>query len=683
VGDLIELVLSWGAAADPAAGDLLGALTGFDGEVLALLRTFRQKGRAILPAPVWEQINQAGASLPAAGSVHLDEVLALARGELTSSVERQRRATLSELRGWAAHMDFIQVTALLERIWRTEGSVETADQLAAAEGLLEVQKAIDLVRGNLAGRVQALLASAAGGSAPAELVKQARGAIEKGDPLELSRAAHALGDLGSRENQRRAEESWRQARAGLEATCARARQAASAGGGAAAGAPNPMLAEALKEAERALQAGASLAAPALEANVQILTRWDKALGLLLDGGASPSEDLRRARQALAEALQRDIARHVALDLGIRDQGNKIPEGDLDGTARKLLEVAVSGGGSFQQAFDNALGLARKVRGRSESRLRDAAARLRAAAKEMSAFLDKAADQIPTARVVQARLWLDQVEGIIASNEIPSMEELARTLADDLKEIGHLLDLIKKRRHSREASERESLKLEIARLLKTSTGGTATKIKALAGQVEKAESKALGPLREQVSRLGGEVERAVRLEAGQALFAAGRLLPRGGRSAGAVPEKLGKLDELAGALKGAMEKDDLVKIASLGREVRAAVSIASPMSRPAVRIAAAAAGVVVVAGGLFAWRLLSNPNRPQTFHLKLAGAEQQSVSVRLASEGKFVQEREGVKGNGTVEFALAPGRYEVFVNEKYTGRVIQVPGPTEVDGVPVP
>lgn len=681
---LIEMVLSWGAAADPAAGDLLGALTGFDDEVLSLLRTFRQKGPNILPAPLLDQICKAGTSLPAAGSTRLNEILENARDELVSSIERRRRAILSELKGWAAHMDFIQVTSLLERIWRTEDAVTTADQFGAADNLLEVQKAIDQVRFDLSGRVQALLASSSGKSAPANLATEARGAIEKGDPRELSRALHSLGDLGSRENRRDAEESWRQARASLEATCARARESQGTEGRAPAGGLNPLLAEALREAERALGAGAPLAAPGLESGARMLTFWDKALGGLLDGSALPAEDVGKARQALAEALQRDIARHVALDLGIQDQNGKIPEGDFDATAKKLLEVAVSGGGSFQQAFDNALALARKIRGRSETRLRETAARLRAAAGEMTALLDKTADQLPTARVVQARLWLDQLEGIIASGEIPSMDSLAGTISDDLKEIGQLLDLIKKRKHSREASERESLKVELARLLKAANGGAAAKIKTLAGQVEKAEMKSLGSLREQIDRVGGELERSVRLEAGRALYDAGRLLPDGGKPAGAVAQKLIKLDELAGALRGAMERDDLFKIVSLGREVRAAVSVASPMSRPVVRIAMAAAGVLVVTGGLIAWRYSSDPDRPQSYHLTLAGTEQQTVdSVWLAREGEFVQKRGPVKGNETVNFDLAPGRYEVYVNEKYTGQVIQVPGTTDVGDIPVP
>jgi hypothetical protein len=261
--------------------------------------------------------------------------------------------------------------------------------------------------------------------------------------------------------------------------------------------------------------------------------------------------------------------------------------------------------------------------------------------------------------------------------------MARAVADDLKDLDRLLDLVRKRKHSREAGERESLKAEAARLLKAASGAAAGRVRTLAAQVENADAKALPPLRAQLDKLGAEIEQAARLEAGRALRSGERLLPRGHGKAGAVPGRLKKVDELVGSVRGEMEKDDLAKIVSLGRELSLAVSSASPISRPPIRIALAAAGVLVVAGGLFGWRYFSNPDRPQTFHLRLSGTEQQSAVVRLAREGRFIEGSRQAKGNDVVEFALEPGRYEVFVNDRYTGRIIQVPGPAEVGDVPVP
>jgi hypothetical protein len=57
-----------------------------------------------------------------------------------------------------------------------------------------------------------------------------------------------------------------------------------------------------------------------------------------------------------------------------------------------------------------------------------------------------------------------------------------------------------------------------------------------------------------------------------------------------------------------------------------------------------------------------------------------VSVVLV-DGAELTEREYAPGG--VTFSLAPGRYEVFVGDRYTGRILDVPGQQEPLVVPLP
>ena len=58
------------------------------------------------------------------------------------------------------------------------------------------------------------------------------------------------------------------------------------------------------------------------------------------------------------------------------------------------------------------------------------------------------------------------------------------------------------------------------------------------------------------------------------------------------------------------------------------------------------------------------------------------SQRLPVGNQFI--KSASKAAVGVTFSLPPGLYEVYVNDRYTGRELRVPDdPTEVDDIPVP
>jgi hypothetical protein len=105
------------------------------------------------------------------------------------------------------------------------------------------------------------------------------------------------------------------------------------------------------------------------------------------------------------------------------------------------------------------------------------------------------------------------------------------------------------------------------------------------------------------------------------------------------------------------------------------------SRLPLRIALAVVGLVLVIGAVFVWRWL--PNRALPYSLEVAAPDAQAVVFTLVRDGSVVERVESRPGGATT-VDLAPGTYEVFVNDRYTGRVIRVPeDPRAVTAIPVP
>jgi len=231
------------------------------------------------------------------------------------------------------------------------------------------------------------------------------------------------------------------------------------------------------------------------------------------------------------------------------------------------------------------------------------------------------------------------------------------------------------RHSRTEAGRARVREEAERLMDLAPAPARRKLEGLVQAAGKAEAAELGKLGTRARELNRAIERGVRREAVLVLRAA------------AGREKRGKLGaaagERVGRLRGALEKDDLEAAARLSDELAAEAGRPSRLRGPLAWGLGAAGLLLLVAAGLLGWHFLGD--RPQAYVLKLdqAASVPAEVTVTLYSEGRPVDERRYDPAEG-VTFRLRPGRYEVMVNDRYTGRVVRVPAdPSPVEGIPVP
>ena len=683
--DLLDLLATWGASARPESADLLFAISRVR-NVSDLLRDLQARGRDWLPPAQQDEVDQAVAILSAQGSLQarsfrarLDQVLARAGEALEARIAERRSALSDQLKPWALLMDRNQLERTLQCLWRAERSAGVADQLAAIGDLHQVESTLAATRQSIQSDLESRMA-ACGPEVAAGLRDRARQALGKGDPLALFQARASLQALETQKTQGAMEEKFEQARARLAALKERARQRASvSGNGLDAGAAG-ILARAVAGAERAIQASAE--SPDGWADFEpVLLAWQKTLESALEADATSGEEQTKERAAAIETFQSEMARllpNTAAQEGARDA----LAGEAAVIEKALHEAARSGGRPFQEGLDRGAALVRRVKGQTDSLIETAAGRLRGATRDATSFIDKAADQLPTARVVQARLWLEQVDGILASREIAGIELMTRMIQEDLHGLRDLAAHAQRRRANRQEAERDALRSEASRLVEAATRGTARRIEAIAGASERADGRQLAKLRDDLERLRISVEQGVRLQAGRAWHAAERWKRKnGGAPAKRHPEKAEELARSMDALAAAMDKNDLAALRERAAALQKALRAVALTARPWVK-----AGVAVTVLGLLAavpFTLLRLRDRPQSIRLKLDAPPAKAVTIWLVRDGRIEGNKEYGSADEGISFTLRPGQYDVFVNEHYTGRVVRIPDDKEVGDIPLP
>jgi hypothetical protein len=302
-------------------------------------------------------------------------------------------------------------------------------------------------------------------------------------------------------------------------------------------------------------------------------------------------------------------------------------------------------------------------------------RLKKSADRLRAALDRAAGELPTARVVQARLSIERVVEVIAAGDPGEMGSLAASLKEQIDEIESTAARTRKARHSRTEAGRLRVREEAEKLLDLAPPAARRKLEALARTAVGAEARELGGIGAKVRQLNRAVERGGRRDAALVIRTAGNRERRGKLA----PPTRRLLEEL----RGALDRDELARAAELTRGLTEEVGRPSRLRGPLAWGLGAAGLILLVAAALLGWSLLGD--RPQSYVLQLEGGPSlpEEVTVTLYSEGKPVEERR-VNPTEGVTFRLRPGRYEVMVNDRYTGRVLRVPeDPSPVEGIPVP
>ncbi len=680
---LLELLASWGASEEPQAGDLFKVVTGLR-NVSDLLYELQRRGREWLPPPLCDEIDATVAILGAGESLsapsfrsRVEQILARARESLDPRIAERRTAVSQHLRGWAPLLDRDDMDRALLCLWRTEHTSGVADQLAALADLEQVQALLASTRDTIAAQIQSRIAAPGPGAAAEEASSVARRALAGDDPMMLLRARLAFDDLHTRQEREISRARVEQACSRLTSLCETARRRI--GGAGVDGAAARLRARAVEDAERALQAISRGSDSAVDFEPAI-TAWERTLQAVSEAGPAEGDDTRAAREALVHAIVSGLERLVPRDPAARNPDQDFLARDAAAIAAALRK-GVGGGQPFQQALDRGADLLRSVRRQAEGRIQEAGAQLRAVAGDLASFLEESGEQLPTARVVRARLWLEQIEGVLASGDLGGISSMTRSVREDLVDLRGLADHVRRRRANREGAERDELRSEIARLVETTPRAASRRLQALAAEVEHADARRLPRLRDAVSRVRRSVEQSIRLEGGKVLHAANRWMrTKGGRSDGSSSQRAKEVARGMEALAGALEKSDLPALRQRAIELRAALRGAA-VSRIWVEMVLAVVAVAALAGIYPALQYMRG--RQQTCLLKLASPPPRPARIWLVSNGRIVRDEAYGTGDDGIRLSLPPGRYEVFVNKRYTGRAVRIPGEREVTGVPLP
>ena len=336
------------------------------------------------------------------------------------------------------------------------------------------------------------------------------------------------------------------------------------------------------------------------------------------------------------------------------------EGKLKQTEARLTEAAGSGGRELIEALIDAAQDLGAHRAQRRHAMEGAAADLRAAAGRLSEALEQLAALLPTERVVGCRVHLESVEETATCGNPEDAQTLLAEIRKETDEIRRIAELSREYRKSRSSAEIKRLTTEAENLLRAAEGSTARRIRSVVEKLDDADSKSLRALARELKTLSARVGNAVRLETAQVLQ----------RSKGKDS------DETNDTLRKAFEKDDLSTMAELAGPQARRLGRSKMIMRGAFGVVA----TLLVAGTVFVLNWL--PNRPVSYVLEVADPAAQ-VTFTLVRDGGVVERVDARSGQPT-PVDLAPGSYEIFVNDRYTGRVIHVPDdPRTVSGIPVP
>jgi len=638
---IVDLLATWGAAERPSTAEILEAIDGFGGS--SPIRLLHQQCRDMLSEDLYASIEKAVAMRGRAAGLQ-----ERAEAELGLEIQRKREALSPELGAWLAALEWSESGRLLEAFWSTERASGLESKIAAVRALLELEEQLEAARS----RVMEHLAGPAGD----EAVSRARAALTEGKPDEVRRALRVLEERRRQRTDQSREAEAREARDRVRALSEEALNRAGSPDGAIDGLNAAILAAAAEAAERATG--------------ETLHDWEATLGTLLGGDvASPAGD-RQARLAFSETLRDELARRV--------RAEPAPvAGEAESIATALVAAARDGGAGFNQTVHAAMSLIRRIDGEARTRAARAAATLREASRALDKFLEKHADRCPAARIIDARLRLDQVEAMIAVGDVPGIVALHETISADLEDLRKIVDAAESRRRDHQESERDVLLREAARLARAAGGKDKQRLDALAAKLQDASGEELAVLGARIERAGRALEGSLRLQAGKIHRSAQRWL---GPDGSPRRRKNADLAESAEALGACMAGDDLVDLREKAAEARARLRKASPLARPAIRVALGLAALILIAGGALLPKLLDSGLEDYQVSLDVPGGR--AVEVMLVREGRVVaRQRYGGEAGGVV-FHVPDGRYEVYVDGRYTGTVLS-PGERTRSGIKVP
>jgi hypothetical protein len=643
-GAVVDLLATWGATALPGMTDLFEVLAAFRQRgSLAVLRQLLDAPEIALDVGLRGELqdlldaSRAGAAPGAELEQSLPPLLEKATDALGEKAQSDREAIGQRLGPWAFVFGRDELHEILELLWLGERAEDVAGRLLAMRNLHQAGELID--RGI------------------------ARVEQEKRSPSDRSSTAE--------------DEKLQAARQRLAEICERARQTADESGPLLGANRRELLLAAAKTGRELLRKPA-VAGDNGDSSVwkRSLARCERGLGVMLDDLSDAGEPARRKR---AEAARSLIEQWRSLAAGL-DQ----PTRAADRLERTLQDGVPSGGPIFYEALARGTESIRSLQQGRADHVKRAEARLRRAEKSLADELKRSAGSLPAGRLVQARLRVEGIGAVVAVGDPADLDSLAGAIEDETEAVRGLATSRRERRASAVTSERSGARENTEKLIGSVPPRTAARLTELLAGLERAKASEVASARRDLESVASQARNRIRLDAARTLHRAEKWLAGGnGTRASTAGANAETFEVKIQALRDALDKDDVTSLAARSRQVDAALKNLAPWSRPLVRVMAAAAGVLLIASLLVAWQWYSNRAREYRLSLVDTPALSESVTISLVRGGS-IAEQGSYEPGGAAVVKLSPGEYEIYVNGRYTGRVIRVPvDPQDVTDIPVP
>jgi hypothetical protein len=459
-------------------------------------------------------------------------------------------------------------------------------------------------------------------------VGRAREALDSGDPSRLRAAHGALMSIRARQEQHRSNRALEAARKQLTELSHRGQEVLARSDGALDPNSRALLTEVLERSEE-----------------------------LIREGSEPSTGEEAA--SWTRAIQ---VRHEALE-------------NLLDSVSGLAEAPVALAPSMTEAVAEAAVRAEPEDAAMAAERHAAGDEVRSAARRLTATLEQAAASLPVDRIADAKVLIAESEVVLAEDDPEAMRSIGKRISDEAGELRRLAERAEEYRTSRESAERKRI-IDGAKRFRGMAGGSdAKKLGALIDQVQRAGAGELSKLDAGIRTITAKVGNRIRTEAaGLALRAEQHESRKGEKTSTNETEKA------AADLAVALEQDDLEAMVPCSAVLRRELP---KVGRVQLFAGLAALAVIILIGGFLIWRSMSEDTH--TYELSLTGTDRAAgeVPVMLVQDGTIVEQNTSREGR-PVTFDLTSGRYEVFVDGRYTGIVIRVPDdPPQVTGIPYP
>jgi hypothetical protein len=372
--------------------------------------------------------------------------------------------------------------------------------------------------------------------------------------------------------------------------------------------------------------------------------------------ASMSKGAQLLKQAgSAPAITTELLQTMLADAQATLQKEKLTLGTLT-EQTETLEILIAGMSDpgFAAAFAPPAGGGGKGAGAASGK---AAEELRRAVAFSSEELARLAGSLPTSQLVRFRTRVNEAEAAAYSDDGAAMKRWLDELRDDGKEAGRLAERHRRFEEDRNAAEAERMVREIESLEAVARGSDVKRLQSLKADLEQGKKRA-----EVARALPGVAAKIANNER----LALATLYQRATK----CPEKSrGRMQAEMDAAESAIAGDDLAAVGQAADGLKDVLGKVAPWRGPRGKIVAAVLFVAILAAGVFGIRTMSSGNTTASFPFELAEGVD-TVKFVLVHEGEIFAER-SVSG-GSVDLSLPAGRFEVFVNDRYTGRVVRMP-----------